>query len=477
MRHQKSINQSISLSLLASAGLLLSSGALAHGYVKSPESRAYACNQGGNVNCGAVQWEPQSVEGPSGFPELGPVDGKLASAGQGAFTPLDEQSSTRWSRSDISAGWNEFSWQFTANHVTRNWRYYLTEQNWDPNKPLSRSSFDLTPFCVIEGDMVQPPKFVTHECNVPARASGYQVILALWEVGDTANSFYNVIDVNFNDGSTTPDTWSDVGNINPALDLKVGDTAMTRVFTSEGEQASMQTSITIENTQQGLKNNWPHLLATAVNREQTKMRAGQKSAAGEIVPVYGKNEIFAKDGSGINRVEVGFDIAPEPGNSVEVSSLADSYEINGGKALVSFDITTNTDMQVSVQLSSHNGQASGFQSQQVNSTTASFDIDVIEPAAGHYHMLLKAEPTQGEVIVQNHDIFLTEAADPGDADYVFPQGIADYQAGTTVFQPKDGKTYQCKPFPYSGYCIQWSETATGFEPGVGSDWGLAWIEL
>ncbi|MBW8184096.1 N-acetylglucosamine-binding protein GbpA [Shewanella nanhaiensis] len=477
MRHQKSINQSISLSLVASAGLLMSSAALAHGYVKSPESRAYACNQGGNVNCGAVQWEPQSVEGPSGFPELGPVDGKLASAGQGAFAPLDEQSSTRWSRSDISAGWNEFSWQFTANHVTRNWRYYLTEQNWDPNKPLSRSSFDLTPFCVIEGDMVQPPKFVTHECNVPARASGYQVILALWEVGDTANSFYNVIDVNFNDGSTTPDTWSDVGNINPALDLKVGDSAMTRVFTAEGEQASMQTSITIENTQQGLKNNWPHLLATAVNREQTKMKAGQKSATGEIVPVYGKNEIFAKDGSGINRVEVGFDIAPEPGNSVEVSSLADSYEINEGKALVSFDITTNTDMQVSVQLSSHNGQASGFQSQQVNSTTASFEIDVIEPVVGHYHMLVKAEPTQGEVIVQNHDLFLTEAAAPGDADYVFPQGIVDYQAGTTVFQPKNGKTYQCKPFPYSGYCIQWSETATGFEPGVGSDWGLAWIEL
>ncbi|MFT5235188.1 MAG: putative carbohydrate-binding protein with CBM5 and CBM33 domain [Shewanella sp.] len=475
MKHQ----QSISLTILTGAGLLISAGALAHGYVKSPESRSYACNQGGNVNCGAVQWEPQSVEGTSGFPDSGPVDGKLGSAGQGAFAALDEQTSTRWSKSDIAAGKNEFSWQFTANHITRNWRYYLTEQNWDQNKALTRDSFELTPFCVIEGDMVQPPKFVTHECNVPAGRSGYQVIMAVWEVGDTGNSFYNVIDVNVKDGSTTPvpDSWLDVGNINPALDLSVGDSAMTRVFTADGEQVAMQTSITIANEQQGLKDNWPHLLATAVNAEQVGMKAGQKSATGEIVPVFGKNDIFAKEGSGITRVEMGFDIAPELGHHLEVTSLANSYEINNGQAVVSFDVTTNADMLVSVQLSSHDGKASGFASQQVNSTTASFVIDVIEPMAGHYHMMLKAEPAKGEVIVQSHDLFLKDAPASGDADFMFPDGIKEYQAGTTVFQPQTGKTYQCKPFPYSGYCIQWSQNSTGFEPGVGSDWGLAWIEL
>ncbi|MGL5665027.1 MAG: lytic polysaccharide monooxygenase, partial [Shewanella sp.] len=108
---------------LSATSALVSQTASAHGYVVSPESRSYACKTGSNLNCGAVQWEPQSVEGPSGFPESGPADGKIASAANGAFSPLDEQSPSRWSKSDIKSGWNAFSWQFTANHVTRNWRY------------------------------------------------------------------------------------------------------------------------------------------------------------------------------------------------------------------------------------------------------------------------------------------------------------------------------------------------------------------
>ncbi|MGV2805610.1 chitin-binding protein, partial [Clostridium perfringens] len=41
-------------------------------------------------------------------------------------------------------------------------------------------------------------------CNVPSR-TGYQVILAVWEIADTGNAFYNVIDVNFTGGGN-PDT-------------------------------------------------------------------------------------------------------------------------------------------------------------------------------------------------------------------------------------------------------------------------------
>jgi chitin-binding protein len=37
---------------------------------------------------------------------------------------------------------------------------------------------------------------VTHTCNVPVR-HGYQIILGVWEIGDTSNSFYNVVDVKF----------------------------------------------------------------------------------------------------------------------------------------------------------------------------------------------------------------------------------------------------------------------------------------
>lgn len=55
--------------------------ASAHGYVESPASRSYLCKQGVNVNCGPIQYEPQSVEGIGGFPQLGPSDGQIAGAG------------------------------------------------------------------------------------------------------------------------------------------------------------------------------------------------------------------------------------------------------------------------------------------------------------------------------------------------------------------------------------------------------------
>jgi len=44
--------------LAAALTLLASGGALAHGYISQPESRNYLCKTGGNIQCGAIQWEP-----------------------------------------------------------------------------------------------------------------------------------------------------------------------------------------------------------------------------------------------------------------------------------------------------------------------------------------------------------------------------------------------------------------------------------
>jgi len=60
-------------------------------------------------------------------------------------------------------------------------------------------------------------------------------------------------------------------------------------------------------------------------------------------------------------------------------------------------------------------------------------------------------------------------------DYSFPDGLRSYVAGTRVLQAKTGRIYQCRPFPPSGYCTQWSAGSTHYEPGVGSHWQDAWI--
>ena len=63
------------------------------------------------------------------------------------------------------------------------------------------------------------------------------------------------------------------------------------------------------------------------------------------------------------------------------------------------------------------------------------------------------------------------------ADYTFPNGADNYVAGTKVIQPKNGRMYQCRKWPYGGYCQQWSRGSTQYEPGSGLYWRNAWIEL
>jgi len=166
----------------------------AHGYVDSPASRAIQCKNKVNTDCGAIIYEPQSLEAPKGWPNAGPADGKIASAG-GIFPKLDEQSATRWAKVNVTPGPMTFTWKLTAAHSTASWKYYITKPDWNPNAPLSRASFDLTPFCSLPYSG-QPPFTFSHTCDLPVR-TGYHVILAVWEVADTANAFYNVIDVNF----------------------------------------------------------------------------------------------------------------------------------------------------------------------------------------------------------------------------------------------------------------------------------------
>jgi predicted carbohydrate-binding protein with CBM5 and CBM33 domain len=173
----------------------------AHGFVTI--SRNQMCKDNLNSNCGLIVFEPQSLEAVKGYPNSGPPDGKLASAGLVRFTELDQQSTTRWRKTTVSRGSFSFTWRFTANHATTGYQYYMTRNGWNANAPLSRAQFDSTPFCSVDGGGSRPPiGGVTHTCTLPDR-SGYHVILAVWTISDAVNAFYNAIDVQFGGSSPT----------------------------------------------------------------------------------------------------------------------------------------------------------------------------------------------------------------------------------------------------------------------------------
>jgi predicted carbohydrate-binding protein with CBM5 and CBM33 domain len=183
----------IGILAIALVSILFSSlVASAHGYVNSPISRQKWCQQ--NQTCGAIQWEPQSVEAPKGFPGGGPADGRICSGGVSRFAELDNPHV--WAATKITAGSRNFTWNFTAMHSTTQYRYFITKQGWTGSKSLTRADLDLTPFKTVPKNGARPGATETHNATVPGR-SGRALILAVWDVADTANAFYSCIDVTF----------------------------------------------------------------------------------------------------------------------------------------------------------------------------------------------------------------------------------------------------------------------------------------
>ncbi|MGE6226631.1 lytic polysaccharide monooxygenase [Paenibacillus chitinolyticus] len=204
-------NQTLLQKLIAAGGMLLMLALLtvlfpetgsAHGYLDVPASRALLCKNNVNKDCGGASYEPQSAEAGKGFPNGGPADGHIASAGN-TFPKLDEQTSTRWSKVPMTSGPQAFKWQLNAAHATTTFKYFITKPGWNPNAPLTRASFDLTPFCQVDLNGASPSNYYTTNCNVPER-TGYHVILAIWEVSGAPTAYVNVTDADFGGGSALP---------------------------------------------------------------------------------------------------------------------------------------------------------------------------------------------------------------------------------------------------------------------------------
>jgi len=475
---------------LALATLTVASSAFAHGYVESPASRAYMCKLGKNIDCGTVQYEPQSVERTSGFPTGAlPPDGQLASAGISQYSQLDRQSLNAWTKTPITAGKNTFTWYHTAPHKTVNWRWYITKQDWNPNKPLTRDQFESTPFCTVNGHGQAPAQRQQMTCNVPQR-TGYQVIYAVWEIADTTNSFYQAIDVDFgNGGNVTPDEtpavvseWTNTlnGQIS-GNNVNAGDKVIARFFDANGEVVSMRTELTVSSASQGQASQWAFDLAQAINAAHSYVRVGMKDESGEVNPVHGANNVYVKDGSALKSVAVSYEEQQsQVSEAIAVNNVKFS-KIKNGAATVTFHVNTQGNVNLEARVMNHAGAEKGYVKQDMNNANQDVTMNLSDVTPGHHMLKYYASNKDGVMFAQDViDMMLegeasnTDNGTAGNYEFIFPQNIASYKAGTVVLQPKNGKTYKCKTAPYSGYCIQYAAGANQFEPGVGSHWTMAW---
>lgn len=211
MLSKKSVLTAACLTLISSIVFLaFPKESHAHGYVSTPISRGYQGqlhNREWGWNAahqvyGNVISNPQSLEYRKGFPEAGPRDGRIASAegglGQINDFVLDNQDADRWTKQSVKTGNLDLKWTYTALHRTTKWHYYITKPGWNPNEPLNRASFEK--IAEVSHDGTLPVVGDTHSITIPEDRIGYHVILAVWDIADTQNAFYNMIDANITPG-------------------------------------------------------------------------------------------------------------------------------------------------------------------------------------------------------------------------------------------------------------------------------------
>lgn len=201
---------------------------LRHGRVVSPTTRGAVA-----VDLGLLgAWQVNEMEGGKNFPDIvagpfpapfdsdnpsvtPPADGFILSGGKTDGRACvnytdDEMSKTlnrpfTWPALNVEPGQLfKVTWQYTAPHTTRGYRWLITKDGWDPKQRISRAQLQAQPFA--EDFYPQVPHYshaselkakVNHQVQLPADKKGRHIIVLMWIVANTGNAFYQAFDVDF----------------------------------------------------------------------------------------------------------------------------------------------------------------------------------------------------------------------------------------------------------------------------------------
>jgi predicted carbohydrate-binding protein with CBM5 and CBM33 domain len=169
----------VALGVTIGSSLAVVSPAFAHGYVSTPPSRQALCASGAVADCGQIQFEPQSVEAPKGR--------QSCDGGVSTWSVLSDESRT-WPAKSVGTSVT-FTWVMTARHRTADWQYFIGG----------------TKVATVDGGNAQPDAVVSHKIDL-SKFPGRHTVLAVWNIGDTANAFYSCVDLNVGGGSSSTPT-------------------------------------------------------------------------------------------------------------------------------------------------------------------------------------------------------------------------------------------------------------------------------
>ena len=182
-----------------------------------------------------------------------------------------------------------------APHATREWKFYVTRDGWQPGSPLRWA--DLQEFCTLGNTPLSEGGVYKLDCPLPKR-SGQHIIYNTWQRSDSQEAFYTCMDVRFEggDGVVPPPQWQDAGAVTANGALDVDSTVTLRVFNANGNDLErVETTLAVSQTAPA---QWPLALARKVNASAQHARVGVMKN-GVITPVASatENRVYLKPGN------------------------------------------------------------------------------------------------------------------------------------------------------------------------------------
>lgn len=193
-----------------SALVLPAAPASAHGALTQPISRAAACGVDGGATAttaackaaiaaspqgAASAWDNIRVPDVNGRDRATIPNGKLCSGGLAEFAGLD-LARADWPTTSVTPG-AAFTFQYrTTIPHEGTFRLYVTDQGYQPTKPLSWSDLGTTPFLTVTDPPLSNGAYSLRG-RLPAGRTGHQIIYTIWQTSSTPDTYYSCSDVLF----------------------------------------------------------------------------------------------------------------------------------------------------------------------------------------------------------------------------------------------------------------------------------------